>query len=115
MPIVPICHHKPTTVGPWLLAEVTFCKDLPGGKYSLPPQAECIQLLDRYASHQGSIAVFTDGSKPDEGVEFGVMFSSFSRGVSLPSVSSVFMAELSAILYDLTVISTLLMSSFIIF
>lgn len=114
-PALRICPHRPTTVGPWLLPEVSFCKSLPLSKGSLPPQAERAQFLDHFCTHQSSVPVFTDGSKSDEGVGYGVVFPSFNKGVSLPSVSSVFTAEISAILYALMIIFTLPDVSFTIF
>ena len=50
--------------------------------------------------------MFTDGSKSDTGVGFGVVFPTFGRGCSLPVVPSFFTAQLSAIILALQIILT---------
>ena len=58
-------------------------------------------FLEHCSSYSDSVSVFTDGSKSDTGVGFGVVFPSFYRGGSLPAVASVFTVELSAIVLAL--------------
>ncbi|KAK3887251.1 hypothetical protein Pcinc_008647 [Petrolisthes cinctipes] len=72
-------------------------------------------LLEHAFTHRESLPVYTDGSKSDAGVGFGVVFPDFCHGSRLPSVMSIFTAELSAILYALQVIFTLPQPSFTIF
>ena len=50
---------------------------------------------------------YTDGSKSDLGVGYGVVFPSSCRGASLPGAASVFTAELSAIILALCIIFSL--------
>lgn len=76
--------------------------------------AERALFLDRSSAHDQSIPVYTDGSKSDAGVGFGVVFPNFSRGCALPP-SLIFTAELSAILSALTIIFTLPQRSFTVF
>ena len=45
--------------------------------------------------------VFTDGSKSDVGVGFGVVFKDFKKYGALPRCTSIFTAELYAILMAL--------------
>ena len=92
-----------------------MCPPVIDNKKDLPPLVCQALFLEHYSTHSDSTPVFTDGSKSDAGVGYGVIFPSFSRGGSLPSVASVFTAELSAIVLALQIIFTLPVSSFTIF
>ena len=48
--------------------------------------------------HEDTVFIYTDGSKSNAGVGFGVIFPDFSRSGRLPNQSSVFTAECYAIL-----------------
>ena len=59
--------------------------------------------------------MFTDSSKSETSVGFGVVFSEFCRGGSFPVMASVFTAELSAITLALQIIFTFPINYFTIF
>ncbi|MPC35495.1 hypothetical protein E2C01_028919 [Portunus trituberculatus] len=70
------------------------------GKKDFPPALSHTRFLEHYSTHSDAILVFTDGT---DGVGFSVVFFSFYRSGSLPSVASVFTAELSAIVLALQI------------
>jgi ribonuclease HI len=100
-PVMPCVVPK---IPPWVLPEVDYCQ------YGLAPKATTsdlvlrTQFLAHAAVHAGSVLIYTDGSKSDAGVGFGVIFPDFNRHGSLPSCASIFTAELSAILMSLNLI-----------
>ena len=115
VPSIPICPHRLARVGFWRFPDVSVCNPVIDCKRDVPPIVSRSLFLDHFSSHTHSIPVFTDGSKSNEGVGFSVVFPTFSRGVSLPDISSVFTAELSAIVLALKIIFTLPVNSFHIF
>ena len=98
-------------VGYWQFLDVSMCAPVFEGKKDLPAYAFRSLFLEYCSSHSESVCVFTDGSKSDTGVGFGVVFPSFCRGGSLPAVASIFTAELSAIVLGLRTIFTLPVNS----
>ncbi|KAK3885204.1 hypothetical protein Pcinc_010548 [Petrolisthes cinctipes] len=82
---------------------------------NLPPPVARSLLLEHAFTHRESLPVYTDGSKSDAGVGFGVVFPDFCHGGRLPSVMSIFTAELSAILYAYQNIFTLPQPTFTLF
>ena len=115
IPSVPVCPFRIPRVGYWQIPDVTVCDPVIECKRVVPPVVSRSLFLDHFSSHSDSVPVFTDGSKSDTGVGFGVVFPSFCRGGSLPTVSSVFTAELSAIVLALRIMFTLPARSFTIF
>lgn len=111
----PVCPYRLPRVGYWQFPDVAVCPPVIDNKKDLPPHVCQALFLDHYSTHSDSTPVFTDGSKSAAGVGYGVIFPSFGRGGSLPSVASVFTAELSAIVLALQIIFTLPVSSFTIF
>ena len=93
---------------------MSVCAPVFEGKKDLPACASRAMFLEHY-SYSDSVSVFTDGSKSDTSDGFGVVFPSFCREGSLPAVTSVFTAELSAIVLALRTIFTLPVNSFVIF
>ncbi|KAK3883722.1 hypothetical protein Pcinc_011979 [Petrolisthes cinctipes] len=110
-----ICPVRVPRVAPWLLPEVFPCTCFTDKKEFLPPPVARSLFLEHAFTHRESLPVYTDGSKSDDGVGFGVVFPDFCRGGRLLSVMSIFTAELSAILYALQVTFTLPQPSFTIF
>ena len=55
-------------------------------------------FYDHVVCHSGTVMIFTDGSKSDAGVGFGVVFPDMERSGTLPSSASIFTAELHGIL-----------------
>ena len=115
IPSVPICPYRLPRIGFWQFPNVSVCSPFLASKRDLPPTVSHALFLEHASSHSNSVSVFTDGSKCDTGVGFGVVFPSFCRGGSLPMVASVFTAELSAIVLALRIIFTLPVNSFTIF
>lgn len=115
VPSIPICPYRLPRVGYWLFPSVSLCPPVINNKSDLPINASRALFLEHFEDHSDTIPVFTDGSKSDDGVGYGVVFPSFCRGGSLPSVASVFTAELSAIVLALRIIFTLPVNSFTVF
>lgn len=115
VPSIPICPYRLPRVGYWQFPCLPLCSPVISSKNNLPINASRAIFLEHFNDHLNAIPVFTDGSKSDDGVGFGVVFPSFCRGGSLPSVASVFTAELSAIVLALRIIFTLPVNSFMIF
>ena len=115
IPSVPICEHRSSRVGYWRFTCVQVCPPVVSCKKDVLPTVSRSKFLEHYSSHSNSIPVFTDGSKSDTGVGFGVVFPTFCRGGSLPLVASIYTAELSAIVLALQIIFTLPVNSFIIY
>ena len=65
-----------------------------------------LSFLEHISDHKESILVFTDGSKSDAGIGFGVIFPNFNRSGRLPDQSSIFTAECFAILTALKEIAS---------
>jgi len=115
LPDIPICPHRFPKIGSWEFPDVAFCgPDIPK-KSLLPPRQSYTLFFEHFSTHSDSTPVFTDGSKSDAGVGYGVVFPSFCRGGTLPAFASVFTAEISAIILALQIIFTLPVSSFTIF
>ena len=55
-------------------------------------------FLDHASEHADAVAIFTDGSKSNAGVGFGVASSRFEHSCRLPDSASIYTAELSGIL-----------------
>ena len=115
IPSTPVCPFRIPRVGYWQFPDISLCSPVVDCKRNLPSPVSHDLFLEHSSAHSATIPVFTDGSKSDTGVGFGVVFPSFSRGGSLPSIASVFTAELSAIVLALQIIFTLPVSSFTIF
>ena len=91
-------------VAPWVLPEVSFCRFYEGSKDSVDPRHLHQLFLEHSTCHDGSVPIYTDGSKSSSGVGFGVVLPDFSRGGSLPINASIFTAELFAIVVALKIV-----------
>lgn len=107
LPSIPICPYRLPRVGYWQFPAVSVCAPVIDCKRDVPPHVSLPLFLDHLSSHSNSIPVFTDGSKSEAGVGYGVVFPSFCRGASLPDCASVFTAEMSAVILALQIIFTL--------
>lgn len=115
VPSHPVCSHRFPRIGFWQLPRVSVCSSAYLNKKLISQSHSLALFLEHTSNHSDSIPVYTDGSKSDHGAGYGVVFPSLCRGGSLPRVSSVFTAELSAIVMALQIIFTLPVSSFIIY
>ena len=100
----PICPHKVPVTPPWKLPEIHFCRYFKGSKKNMTDDEIKAQFYEHVVEHDGSVSVFTDGSKSDAGVGFGVIINDFSHKGVLPSTASNFTAELVAVLSSLKII-----------
>lgn len=115
VPPFTVCPHRIPRVGYWQFPSVEVCRPITDQKSSLPCYAAQSLFLEHFSSHEGSVPVYTDGSKSDTGAGFSVVFPTFCRGVSLPRVASVFTAEISAILLALKIMFSLPQNSFTVY
>lgn len=76
-PPIPICPYRVPRVGYWQFPGVSVCSPTIDNKRDLPPYASRALFLEHFTELSDSIPVFTDGSKLDAGVGFGVVFPSF--------------------------------------
>ena len=106
IPKVAIWPVKYSVVPPWTLSSVKHCNCLPGPKHEMSDEMLRIAFLDHLQEHVNSSIVFTDGSKSDAGVGFGVFFPGFTRSGRLPYQSSIYTAEFYAILIALKEIAS---------
>ena len=72
-----------STVPPWELPLVEHCKYFNGIKGNFTDSEMRLLFIEHMEVHRGSEFVFTDGSKSNAGVGFGVHFSDFNRGGAL--------------------------------
>ena len=77
-----------------------------GTKQDISEEMLLLLFLDHSQNHADSIKIFTDGSKSDAGVGFGVSFPDFNRNGRLPEQSSIFTAECYAVLVALKEIAS---------
>ena len=98
--IVPndIMAFRYPAIAPWRLSEVKHCKCLTSGKKDIPEEVMHSAFLEHAMMHENAVPVYTDGSKSDAGVGFGIIFPDSERGGSLCAMASIFTAELFAIL-----------------
>ena len=111
----PVCPFKFSVTPPWKLPIVRFCRYFGGIKKNMLDEEIRLIFLEHVVEHDNSVLVFTDGSKSNAGVGYGVASNDFSRRGALPSVASNFTAELYGILTALEQIATLDDESFTIF
>ncbi|XP_066938239.1 uncharacterized protein, partial [Macrobrachium rosenbergii] len=97
MPRVKILPVKYSVIPPWKFPEVEFCKYF-NFKSELSCEAMRSIFLEHSMEHGTYTPIFTDGSKSDAGVGFGVAFPDIERSGRLSSVASIFTAEINAIL-----------------
>ena len=93
-----IMPHKQSVISPWKLPEINFCRCFNFSKKDVPEENMRLLFLEHVTEHEGFIPVYTDGSKSDAGVGFGIIFPDAERSGSLPNCASIFTAELYAIL-----------------
>ena len=102
---------------PYLMPSPTFCPGMFSmQKTRLPSSALRGEFLTHSASHDDSATpVYTDGSKRDDGVGFAAVLPHRTISGRLPAASSVFTAELRAILPAVTFLIRLPQQEFIVY
>ena len=98
LPLEKVFAFKSSAIPPWNLPEIDFCNYFICFKKDLTEVETRSIFMEHIAEHYGSNFIFTDGSKSCAGAGFGVYNSQFYCKGALPSVASVFTAELYAIL-----------------
>ena len=73
------------------------------------------EFLEHMTKHQDCVHIYTDGSKSNAGVGFGIIFEDFKRYGALPYCASIFTAELYAILTALKQIISFNSNNFVLF
>ena len=106
IPRIKIQPIKYSAVPPWRLPSAKHCRYFTGTKQDLSDEMIRLTFLEHVEEQSDSILVFTDGSKSDAGVGFGVVFPNFSRSGRLPNQASIFTAESFAILTALKEIAS---------
>ena len=86
---------------PWKLPSVEYCTDLVGIKKANSEPVIRQNFILHAQQHSNSVFIFTDGSKSNAGVGFGVVFPDFNLCGALPSSASIFTCELFSILVAL--------------
>ena len=100
---------------PWQIPSVNFCKDLTLlKKGDFNDAFLCNIFLEHFSEHVDCIPIFTDGSKSEEGVGFAFVYPDKVEKRRLPNESSIFSAELFAILLALQRIFTMQQEYFVI-
>ena len=110
-----ILRFKTSTTPPWKLPEVTYCRYFLGTKRDFIDEEMRGIFMEHIINHKNSTWIFTDGSKSNAGVGFGVYSTVFNRKGALPNSASNFTAELYGILVALEKIALLENNSYTIF
>ena len=110
-----VLPFKISTTPPWILPEVDFCKYFSGFKKEMTDAEAHSIFMEHVADHSDSNFVFTDGSKSNAGVGFGVFSNDFNRRGALPLTASIFTAELYGILSAVEKIASMDEGDFVIF
>ena len=115
LPKSQILSFKYSFIPPWKLACVDFCKPCLSSKKDSSDSMRRLEFLEHADTHTDSVCIYTDGSKSDAGVGFGVIFPDFTRSGALPFNFSNFTAELFGILVAVKEILSLERGDFIVF
>ncbi|XP_064120742.1 uncharacterized protein LOC135225338 [Macrobrachium nipponense] len=80
IPKVKVWPFKYSVVPPWKLPSVEHCRFFTGSKEEMSAEMLRISFFRNiWRNHDGSVIVFTDGSKSDAGVGYGVVFPNFNK------------------------------------
>ena len=93
-----VLPFKFSVTPPWKLPHITFCKYFTGIKKQMCEGEIRSVFLEHIQVHENSTWIFTDGSKSSAGVGYGVFSRDFYCKGALPIFTSIFTAELFAIL-----------------
>ena len=100
LPDLRVLPSHPSELPPWHLPESLVCDgpQTPRKQDCAPSSLRMLVLHHQHISHDSAVAIYTDGSKSSDGAGFGVFSAHFSESQPLPLHSSIFTAELSALL-----------------
>ena len=95
---MPIMPSKIPIIPPWKLPVIEYCQYFSNTKKNISDEIIRQVFLSHASQHRNAVPVFTDGSKSDAGVGFGVILPHVERSGKLPNSASIFTAELHGIL-----------------
>ena len=110
--ILPI---KYSAFPPWKMPSIEYCRSITDCKKDQLDVVLRQKFLDHIKDHRNTVYIYTDGSKSDAGIGFGVSFPNFSLSGSVHESASIFTAELYGILRALKQILSVDGSHFTIF
>ena len=93
-----VLPFKFSVTPPWKLPHITYCKYFVGVKRQMREIEIRSIFMEHIEIHKDSNWIFTDGSKSSSGVGYGVYNRDFNCKGALPVFTSIFTAELFAIL-----------------
>ena len=93
-----VLPFKFSVTPPWKLPHITFCNYFIGVKRHMNEVEIWSIFMEHVEVHENSTWIFTDGSKSHNGVGYGVYSNDFYCKGALPVFTSIFTAELLAIL-----------------
>ena len=113
----PIIPAAPSYEPPWKLSEDLICSHEVIKEKNLYPPSVTKALIIQHQSncHGQSIHLYTDGSKSEQEVGFGIYSEQLSTSHKLPTISSIYTAELYAILETLNILNVHSENKFTIF
>ena len=102
-------EHQETreTIPPWTLLRAEVCTGLLSIRKSDNPHIIKSKAIEHIRSKQDSYNIYTDGSKSDKGVGYAVVTRDTTIKKSLPTISSVYTAEIAALLQAVETIETM--------
>ena len=105
---------KPSSVPPWLVPEIKICS-IKTNKKCMPEEQIKANFLEHDSTHKGQVKIFTDGSKSEIGVGCAVVRGGEVYEAKLPDSSSIYTAELTAIVQALEVVHNSSKNNFVIY
>ena len=110
-----VCVYKIPVVPPWKQPIVKYCKYFHDHKKNLSDDVIKATFLEHKTLHADSISIYTDGSKSNAGVGFGVYSVDLDFSGRLHDYASSFTAELYAVLNAIKSILVLDINNFTIY
>lgn len=116
LPLGTVSSFRLSASPPWVMPVVRFCRYFKGIKRDMSDNEIRSIFLEHASEHNESCTVYTDGSKSDDGVGYGVYSNYFnSQRGALPTSASNFTAELFSILTAIKKISSIGGENFTVF
>ena len=100
----PVSPYKVPITPPWKLPDIHYCRYFKGVKKTMTDEEIKVRFFEHVIEHDDTLLIFTDGSRSDAGVGFGVTVNNFNHKGTLPKMASSFTAELFAVLSALKII-----------
>ena len=110
-----VCAYKLSIAPPWKLPSISFCTYFKGFKRDMSEDEIRSIFMEHVLVHGNSTFIYTDGSKSDAGIGYGVSSDRFNQKGALPNIATIFTAELYGILAAVEKIVTMKHTNFTIF